>query len=65
MRREGRVPKYIWLPVLLAIYFIGMMIVYAPELIQKGEYLRVILVSTVELIIIFLVYLFYKKRAKK
>ncbi len=65
MKREGKVPKYIWLPALLTLYFIGMSIAFVPELLQKGEYTRVAVVSVVEIVVIILVYLFYKKRAGK
>lgn len=65
MRREGKVPKYIWLPIILALYFICMMIVFVPDLLKQGEYTRVAVVTGVEIIVIFLVYIFYKKRAGK
>ena len=64
MNRRGRVPKYIWLPSLLAIYFIVMMIMFVPELYKKGEITRIVIVSLAEIIIIFLCYIFYKRREK-
>ncbi len=64
MNRRGKLPKYIWLPSLLAIYFIVMMIVYVPELYRKGEISRILIVSSVEILVIGLTYVFYKKREK-
>lgn len=64
MSSPKRLPKHIWLPALLAIYFIAMMIAFVPELYKKGEYTRIIIVSGVEIIVILLCYLFYKHREK-
>lgn len=64
MPTPKRLPKYIWLPTLLAIYFIAMMIMFVPELYKKGEITRIVIVTSVEIIIIFLCYLFYKRREK-
>lgn len=61
---KGRIRKSIWLPTLLSLYFICMAIAFGPELIRKGEILRFSLVSAVEIVIILLVFLFYRRREK-
>ncbi len=56
------IPKSTWLPLVLAIYFIGMAVWFGPELIRKGEILRFILVSIVEIAVIIAVRYFYKAK---
>lgn len=60
-----RIRKSVWLPTLLAIYFIAMMAIFGPELLRNGEKARFFTVATVEIIVIILVYLFYRHREKK
>lgn len=62
---KRKIPKSIWLPSLLAIYFIGMAVFFGPELIRNGEVTRLIVVSIVEIIIILAIHLFYKHREKR
>lgn len=60
-----RIRKSVWLPTLLAIYFIAMMAIFGPELLRNGEKTRFFTVAAVEIIVIILVYLFYRHREKK
>lgn len=62
MRR--RIKKSVWLPAVLTVYFIAMMAVFGPELVRNGETARFITVSIIEIIIIVLVHLFFKKRER-
>lgn len=61
---KGRIKKSIWLPSVLAIYFMAMMAMFGPGLVRKGETARFITVSVIEIIIIILVHLFFKKRER-
>lgn len=64
MRSKSRLKKSTWLPALLLIYLFGMTFWFAPELIARGEILRLILVFVAELIVIALLRWFLLKKEK-
>ncbi|MDE6071289.1 MAG: hypothetical protein K2G53_01915 [Muribaculaceae bacterium] len=64
MGNQRKIRKSIWLPALLALYFLGMAIYFGPQLIREGETLRFILVSVAEVVIIILIHFFYKHRER-
>ena len=64
MNSRRKIPKSVWLPIVLTIYFLGMAIYFGPQLIKEGETTRFILVSIAEIAIIILVRLFYKRKER-
>lgn len=60
-----KIPKSTWMPCLLLIYLAGMTIWFAPSLISGGEIGRLIFVFISELVIIYVLYRFLKKREKQ
>lgn len=65
MSNFRKIKKSIWLPCVLAIYFIGMAVFFGPQLIRDGETFRFILVSAVEIIVIIAVHYFYKRKERQ
>lgn len=65
MNEHRKIPKSTWLPIVLAIYFLGMAIYFGPQLIKDGELLRFILVSVAEIVIIILVHIFFKRKERQ
>ncbi len=61
MKRK-KLPKSDWLPAVLAIYFIVMAAIFVPTLIRAGEYLRVALISVVEIAVLIALRIFLRKR---
>ncbi len=61
----NKIPKYNWLPGLLLIYLIGMTAWFGADLVRNGETLRLIVVFILELLVIFILRIFLKKRAGK
>lgn len=64
MQRK-KLKKSVWLPTLLALYFLAMAIYFGPKLINEGETTRLIVVSIIEIIIIIAVHIFYKRRERQ
>lgn len=60
-----KIKKSVWLPSLIALYFIGMAIFYAPELIKTGQTTRLITVSILEIIILITLHFFLRKREER
>ena len=58
---KRKIPKYIWMPTLLAIYLIAMAAYFAPNLIAAGEWVRLISVTVVDAAIIVILFLFLRK----
>lgn len=56
--------KYIWLPTLLAIYFLGMTFYFGIDLLRQGEALRFWLTVGAELAVLTALVFFLKKREK-
>jgi membrane protein implicated in regulation of membrane protease activity len=65
MNNRKRLPKSVWLPVILLIYLIAMAVYYGPRLIAGGETLRFILISLVELAIIILLWYLLRRKERK
>lgn len=56
--------KYIWLPTLLAIYFIGMTFYFGLDLLRQGEATRFWLTVAAEVAVLTALVFFLKKREK-
>lgn len=56
--------KYIWLPALLAIYFIGMTIYFGLDLLRQGEAARFWLTVGAEAVVLTALVFFLRKREK-
>ena len=56
--------KYIWLPALLAVYFIGMTFYFGLDLLRQGETTRFWLTVVAEAAVITALVFFLKKREK-
>lgn len=56
--------KYIWLPTLLAIYFLGMTFYFGFDLLRQGEATRFWLTVGAEAVVLVLLIFFLKKREK-
>lgn len=54
-----------WLPALLLLYFAAMACFYGPGMISNGETLRFTVISVVELGVLYLLYLFLRKKEKR
>lgn len=65
MRGKYKIKRSTWLPGLLLIYLFGMTLWFAPELIEHGEILRLILVFVAELVVIILLRWFLLKKEEK
>lgn len=57
-----KIRKSDWLPALLAIYFIVMAAIFVPSLIRTGQYLRVAIISIVEIAVLIALRVFLRKR---
>jgi len=64
MNNNRKLKKSVWLPCLLALYFIGMAVFFGPGLIRNGETARFITVSAIEIAIIVAVHFFYRRRER-
>ncbi|MBJ2196439.1 hypothetical protein EEL52_12430 [Muribaculaceae bacterium Isolate-113 (HZI)] len=64
MEKRKKIKKSVWLPAILALYFICMAIFFGPELIRNGESTRFITVSVIEVVIIIACHFFYKHRER-
>lgn len=56
--------KYIWLPALLAIYFVFMTVYFGLDLLRSGETLRFWGTITAEMIVLIALVIFLKKRER-
>lgn len=56
--------KYIWLPALLAVYFLGMTFYFGLDLLRQGEATRFWLTVGAELAVLTALVFFLKKRDK-
>ncbi|MDE6511110.1 MAG: hypothetical protein K2L00_03330 [Muribaculaceae bacterium] len=56
--------KYIWLPVLLAVYFLGMTFYFGLDLLRQGEATRFWLTVGAEVAVLTALVFFLKKREK-
>lgn len=56
--------KYIWLPALLAVYFLFMTFHFGMDLLHKGETMRFWLTVGAELVVLIALVFFLKKREK-
>lgn len=56
--------KYIWLPTLLAIYFVFMTVYFGLDLLRSGETLRFWGTITAEMIVLIALVIFLKKRER-
>lgn len=56
--------KYIWLPVLLAVYFLFMTFYFGMDLLRKGESMRFWLTAGAEAAVLIALAFFLKKREK-
>ena len=56
--------KYIWLPTLLAIYFLGMTFYFGLDLLRQGEHMRFWLTVSAEVAVLAALIFFLKKREK-
>lgn len=56
--------KYIWLPTLLAFYFIGMTLYFGLDLLHKGEYFRFWATVGAEAAVLTALVFFLKKRER-
>ena len=56
--------KYIWLPALLAVYFLGMTFYFGLDLLRQGEATRFWLTVGAELVVLTALVFFLKKREK-
>lgn len=56
--------KYIWLPALLAVYFLGMTFYFGLDLLRQGEATRFWLTVGAELAVLTALVFFLKKREK-
>lgn len=56
--------KYIWLPVLLAVYFLFMTFYFGMDLLRKGESMRFWLTVGAEVAVLIALAFFLKKREK-
>lgn len=56
--------KYIWLPALLAIYFIGMTVYFGLDLLRQGESARFWLTVGAETVVLTALVFFLRKREK-
>lgn len=56
--------KYIWLPTLLGIYFLGMTFYFGLDLLRQGEATRFWLTVAAEAVVLVLLTFFLKKREK-
>lgn len=56
--------KYIWLPALLAVYFLGMTFYFGFDLLCQGEAMRFWLTVGAEVVVLVLLTFFLKKREK-
>ncbi len=54
--------KYVWLPLLLAIYFVFMAIYFGRDLIVAGKLPTFLLIASGEIVILVLLVIFLKKR---
>lgn len=59
------IKKSLWLPCVLALYFIGMAAWFGPQLISNGETTRFILVSIAEILVIIAVRYFYLRKEQQ
>lgn len=62
LRKDRQLRKSDWLPGLLFIYLAAMTGVFGPKLAASGEYLRLILVSLAEIVVIILLRIFLRKQ---
>lgn len=58
-----KIPKYNWLPAVMLIYLLGMTAWFGADLIRNGEITRLVVVFLLELLVIWLLRIFLKKRA--
>lgn len=56
--------KYIWLPALLAIYFVFMTVYFGLDLLRSGENLRFWGTIIAEMVVLIALVIFLKKREK-
>ncbi|MDE7346969.1 MAG: hypothetical protein K2N48_09575 [Muribaculaceae bacterium] len=56
--------KYIWLPILLAVYFLFMTFYFGMDLLRKGEDIRFWLTVSAEIAVLTALAFFLKKREK-
>ena len=56
--------KYIWLPTILAIYFLGMTFYFGLDLLRQGEAMRFWLTVGAEVVVLVLLTVFLKRREK-
>ncbi|MDE7181208.1 MAG: hypothetical protein K2N88_08450 [Muribaculaceae bacterium] len=61
----AKLKKSDWLPGILLIYLFAMTLWFAPELIEKGEIVRLILVFVAELAVIIILRSFLRKQEEK
>ena len=59
-----KIKKSVLLPAILLIYFLAMAIIFGPELIRAGEITRFAVISAIEIVVILLCHIFYKKRGQ-
>lgn len=60
-KHSSRIPRSVWLPLLLLIYLVGMTIWFAPSLVAEGETGRLVATCIIELAIIVLIHILLKK----
>lgn len=60
-----KIKKSVWLPTLLLLYLAGMTIWFAPSLIEQGEIARLVIVTLIELAIIFTLRYLLRRREEK
>lgn len=54
-----------WLPAVLLLYFAAMACFYGPDMISNGEVIRFTVISAVELGVLYLLYLFLRKKEER
>ena len=64
MLQPMRKYKYIWLPTLLAIYFVFMTVYFGLDLLRSGENLRFWGTIAAEMIVLIALVIFLKKRER-
>lgn len=62
MQKKPKLKRSVWLPTLLFIYLLAMTAWFAPELINKGETVRLVVVFAVETAVILTLHWFLRRR---